>query len=44
MKTLEEMDQLFGAQVSNHERDITARIRHELGLSLSQDYETSQEA
>jgi len=35
MKTLEQMDALFGEITSNVDKDITSRIRHELGLKCS---------
>ncbi|KAL8292403.1 hypothetical protein RQP46_001015 [Phenoliferia psychrophenolica] len=44
MKTLEEMDELFGAKVSSHERDNMSRIRRELAASLSEEVEPSLEA
>lgn len=41
LKTLEEMDALFGAQVSTREREITHQVRADLGLGLKQDYKRS---
>lgn len=37
MKTLEEMDELFGAKTTSKERDNIKRIRRELGMSLAQE-------
>lgn len=35
LKTLEEMDDIFKAESSNREREITAAVRQELGLERS---------
>ncbi|GAA5987746.1 hypothetical protein JCM10908_007196 [Rhodotorula pacifica] len=39
LKTLEEMDELFNAKSSSHEREITSAVRQELGLERSHSLE-----
>lgn len=39
LKTLEEMDELFNAKSTTHERDITSAVRQELGLERSHSVE-----
>lgn len=42
LKTLEEMDELFNAKSTSHERDITSAVRQELGLERSDSVEAEK--